>query len=102
MQYLYGLWDHWRCKVVAFPAKEAYVQNSMSGGDSTPTVTCKYCGCLLHLTLAMDTCAGCVIKAYKKIPTKQSAWASTLALTLKKLIVLWIHSRKITNLKKHY
>lgn len=56
----------------------------MSGGDSTPSVTCKYYGCLLHLTLAMDTCPGCVIKAYRKILTKQSAWASTFALALKK------------------
>lgn len=45
----------------------------MSGGDSTPSVTCKYCGFLLDLTLAVDTCAGCVIKVYRKILTKKSA-----------------------------
>lgn len=71
------------------------MQNACVVGEGLPLSTCKYCGSLLHLTLAVDTFVDCGIKAYRLISTDQSAWARASALALKKLIVPWIHSRKI-------
>lgn len=75
--------------------KRGLCAKCMCSGGRAPIVTCKYCGCLLHLTLAVDTFVGCGIKAYRWISTNQPACNRAFALALKKLIVPWIHSRKI-------